>query len=209
MKSLRRHIEEFRALDNTEQVLFVLSVILRLALLLAFITALVELQWTVMFISAVALIVSFFPWYLSQNYHAYLPVGFEFASVLFIYAALILGEVHGFYTRFWWWDVVLHAGAGLVIGFVGFSILFSLYRNKRFQARHALIVFLSFSVALAFSVIWEIFEYSMDNAFGLNMQKSGLQDTMWDLIVDTGGAFIASVVGFYYLRRYDKRHKRG
>lgn len=209
MRSLQRHIAAFRALDNTGQVLFVLSVILRLALLLAFITALVELQWTVVFISAVALIVSFLPWYLSRNYHAYLPVGFEFASVLFIYAALILGEVHGFYTRFWWWDVVLHAGAGLVIGFVGFSILFSLYRSKRFQARHALIVFLSFSVALAFSVIWEIFEYSMDNAFGLNMQKSGLQDTMWDLIVDTGGAFIASVVGFYYLRRYDKRHKRG
>jgi hypothetical protein len=30
------------------------------------------------------------------------------------------------------------------------------------------------------------------------MQKSGLRDTMGDLIVDCGGAFIASTTGFLY-----------
>jgi hypothetical protein len=44
----------------------------------------------------------------------------------------------------------------------------------------------------------------MDNTFGFNMQKSGLRDTMWDLIVDTGGAFISAFSGYLYLR-YQKR----
>ena len=65
----------------------------------------------------------------------------------------------------------------------------------------------------------------MDETFGLTMQKpmfddqSGLTDTMWDLIVDTIGAALVSVAGWYqlsrarrpsdsWLRRFIKRHPR-
>jgi len=34
----------------------------------------------------------------------------------------------------------------------------------------------------------------------LNMQKSGLVDTMWDLIVDSVGALFTSVSGFMYIK---------
>jgi hypothetical protein len=49
---------------------------------------------------------------------------------------------------------------------------------------------------------WEIFEFSMDQIFGLNMQKpmlgdpSGLTDTMWDMIVNLIGAAIVSLSGW-------------
>ncbi len=59
----------------------------------------------------------------------------------------------------------------------------------------------SFLFAVATGAIWEIFEYGMDTLFGLNMQKSGLVDTMWDLIVDTLGASIISLLGYVYMRR--------
>ncbi|NIQ16387.1 MAG: hypothetical protein GTO02_18945, partial [Candidatus Dadabacteria bacterium] len=64
----------------------------------------------------------------------------------------------------------------------------------------------AFVFALAFGVIWEMFEFSMDQLFGLSMQKpmfndpSGLTDTMWDLIVDTLGALIISILGYGYFR---------
>ena len=32
------------------------------------------------------------------------------------------------------------------------------------------------------------------------MQKSGLMDTMWDLIINGVGALIASLLGFLYLK---------
>jgi hypothetical protein len=53
---------------------------------------------------------------------------------------------------------------------------------------------------MALGAVWEIFEYGMDQIFGLNMQKSGLQDTMWDLIVDALGALLTSVIGYIYLK---------
>ena len=40
----------------------------------------------------------------------------------------------------------------------------------------------------------------MDQTFGLNMQKSGLVDTMGDLIVDIIGAGVAGLTGALYLR---------
>jgi hypothetical protein len=46
----------------------------------------------------------------------------------------------------------------------------------------------------------------MDSFFGMNMQKemlgdpSGLTDTMWDLIVDTLGALVITVLGYGYVK---------
>ena len=72
--------------------------------------------------------------------------------------------------------------------------------KPRFVALFALM----FSVGLG--AIWEIFEYSMDTIFGMDMQKemlgdvSGLTDTMWDLIVDTIGALIVALIGYFHLK---------
>ncbi len=44
----------------------------------------------------------------------------------------------------------------------------------------------------------------MDQIFGLNMQKSGLQDTMWDLIVDVAGAAFMSILGWGYINNREE-----
>ena len=62
------------------------------------------------------------------------------------------------------------------------------------------VAFFAFCFALACGAIWEIFEYLMDVVFGTDMQKSGLNDTMADLIVDSAGAVIISVIGYFFLR---------
>jgi len=61
------------------------------------------------------------------------------------------------------------------------------------------IALFAFMFAVSIGVLWEIFEYGMDQVFGLNMQKSGLQDTMWDLIVDVVGAAFISILGWGYI----------
>ncbi|MGH7573673.1 MAG: hypothetical protein ACREM1_00880, partial [Longimicrobiales bacterium] len=48
--------------------------------------------------------------------------------------------------------------------------------------------------------LWEIFEFGMDQVFGLNMQKSGLVDTMWDLIVNVIGAGAIALLGYGWLK---------
>ena len=56
---------------------------------------------------------------------------------------------------------------------------------------------------MAIGAVWEIFEFAMDGLFGLNMQKSGLVDTMWDLIVNMAGALVVSTAGAFYVRGGD------
>ena len=78
--------------------------------------------------------------------------------------------------------------------------MFVIYKRKRLRAAPIVIALFSFSLAAAVGGVWEIFEFSMDQFFGLNMQKSGLLDTMADLIVNDIGAFIASTIAYIYLK---------
>jgi uncharacterized membrane protein YjdF len=65
----------------------------------------------------------------------------------------------------------------------------------------------AFLFAVAVGALWEIYEFGMDQLVGTNMQKpmlgdpSGLTDTMWDLIVDTLGAFAVSAFGWWYMKK--------
>jgi len=40
----------------------------------------------------------------------------------------------------------------------------------------------------------------MDQVFGLHMQKSGLVDTMWDLIVDLISAAVIAILGWGHIK---------
>lgn len=185
--------------DKTQ---FSLILIMQIGFLTALVLSIYEQVWLSVFVCVAALVAVWFPSILAKSFHVHFPIGFEMILNLFVYGTLILGEIHGFYTRFWWWDLVLHTGAGLALGFVGFLILFSLYRSGRLKASPLLIAVFSFCFALALGALWEILEFAADNIFGLTMQKSGLRDTMWDLIVDAGGAFITAFSGYVYMR-YD------
>ena len=88
----------------------------------------------------------------------------------------------------------------VIVGLVGFLVLLTLYRRKRVIAAPFSIALFSFSLAAAIGGIWEIFEFGMDQLFGLNMQKSGLMDTMFDIIVNDVGAFLSSLLGYFYLK---------
>ncbi|MBN1539799.1 MAG: hypothetical protein JW939_06615, partial [Candidatus Thermoplasmatota archaeon] len=54
--------------------------------------------------------------------------------------------------------------------------------------------------AVTLGVLWEIFEFGVDQLFGWNMQRSGLKDTMTDLIVDVLGALSVSIAGYLYMK---------
>jgi len=179
---------------------FVIYNAIRVVLLFAIISAIINSKWTILFISSLTFFLTFLTAIIKRNYRVDLPVEFELAIVLFIYMSIFLGGAQGYYTAFWWWDIILHIGAGVVLGFAGFIILYSLYIGGKIQASPGTIAIFAFCFAVAIGTVWEIFEFSMDNFFGMNMQKSGLIDTMWDLIVDSLGALLTSTLGYVYLK---------
>jgi hypothetical protein len=146
---------------------------------------------------------------LNRKFRFYIPAEFQILTIIFVFAALFLGEIHRYYDRWWWWDIALHGSSGLLLGIFGFLLVYVLNENERAQLsmRPRFIALFAFVFAVAVGALWEIFEFAVDQIFGANMQKpmlgddSGLTDTMWDLIVDAIGALIISLWGWWYLMR--------
>ncbi|MFO7710819.1 MAG: hypothetical protein R6V53_03580 [Candidatus Woesearchaeota archaeon] len=176
-----------------------ISFFFRGILLLAVIESFINKLWMVMFIATLTLSITFLPSLLRRNINFNLPTEMEFFMTLFVFAALFLGEIQNYYAVFPWWDTLLHGLSGIALGFVGFLIIFSLYNNNRIKASPIMIALFTFSFAMMVGAMWEIFEFAVDQIFNQDMQK-GLVDTMWDLIMDTLGALLVSIIGFFYVR---------
>jgi hypothetical protein len=161
------------------------------------------------------MVVIFLPSMVERTWHIAIPSLMYIAFVVFLYAAIYLGEIRSFYYMVPNWDTVLHCLSGLMLGFLGFSIvnLLNDLDKVRIRMSSLFVAFFAFFFALSLGVVWEIYEYSLDGLLGLNMQKfalddgtnlvgrAALQDTMKDLIVDALSALAASVVGYFSIRR--------
>lgn len=138
-----------------------------------------------------------------------IPSELHIFAALFIFATLFLGEVLAFYYRVWWWDIALHGSAGVLLGLLGFLFVYLANENELvdLSMRPSFVALFAFFFGTALGTFWEIFEFTMDQLFGFEMQKpkwgdaTGLVDTMWDLIVDALGAAFMAGVGWLYMRR--------
>ncbi|MFO8007239.1 MAG: hypothetical protein R6V05_05820 [Candidatus Brocadiia bacterium] len=163
--------------------------------------AVYERQWMSAFLVLCIAAFSLLPWRIGKRMGVRIPIEFELLAVLFIFAALFLGSIHGYYERFWWWDVVLHTSSGFLLGILGFLLVYALNRHESIEL-HMTPVFVAlfaFAFAMAVGALWEVFEFGMDELLGYYMQK-GLTDTMWDLIVDAAGALVMAASGYVYMR---------
>jgi hypothetical protein len=172
-----------------------------LIMLLSVPVAAYERQWMTAFLVLCIAALSLLPWRIGKRLGVRIPIEFELLAVLFIFAALFLGSIHGYYEKFWWWDVVLHTSSGFLLGIVGFLLVYALNRHESIEL-HMTPVFIAlfaFAFAMAVGALWEVFEFGVDGLLGFHMQE-GLTDTMWDLIVDAAGAVVMAASGYVYMR---------
>ncbi len=168
-------------------------------------TALVFGRWEISFVALATFGLAITPSILASRLDITLPVPFLVATTLFIFASVFMGEAFDFYERVWWWDMALHGASAIGFGLIGFLFIFMLFEGDRYAAPPAALAFIAFCVGVTIGALWEVFEYLMDLWFGLNMQKSGLDDTMTDLMIDAVGATIGAVAGYIYLRGSNDR----
>lgn len=170
----------------------------------AIIASLFLAQWEMGFVALATLLASLVPSIMARRFGIRLPMPFLAGVILFIFATLFLGEAFDFYERYRWWDVLMHGFSAIGLGLAGFIFVFVVFEGDKYAAPAWAIAFIAFCLAMTMGVFWEIFEYAMDTQFGLNMQKSGLPDTMGDLIVNAIGATIGAGAAFLYLKGREK-----
>ena len=178
-----------------------LTLLLKVILFTGALLELLKGDWLTAIATLGVVIITFLPVALGQRFNVRIPPEFELLAVIFVYASLFLGEVHGYYLKYWWWDSLLHTGSGLLLGIFGFLLVYVMNEKADLQLslKPSFVALFAFAFALSTGVIWEIMEFAVDQTFGTNMQKSGLIDTMWDLIVDGLGALMIAILGYGYL----------
>ena len=112
------------------------------------------------------------PYVLEQVFKISIPSILKILVLLFIFSGEMLGEVNNYYGKINYFDDILHITKGFISTSVGFSLVYLL--NKKLlsdKLSHIFILIFSISFSLSICVVWEFFEYSMDNIFNLDMQK--------------------------------------
>lgn len=197
------NIDRFLKKSRPVQIQIALSVVFQLAILILVIELIGRRYWFATFAGTITLLLTFTPAIVERQLSLHLPVEFSLITTLFLYASFALGEVGDYYAKYWWWDLMLHSISALTIGIIGFLMLYVFYMTKRIQIAPIYVALGSFCLAVTTGTIWEIFEFTMDVLFSLNMQKSGLPDTMSDLVVNAAGSFVAATLGYFYVKNGD------
>lgn len=162
------------------------------------------------------------PSFLERKFQFVVPKTLYIMYLIFLYCAIFLGEIRDYYYHVPHWDSILHTFSSLMSGAFGFMVVDVLNRDKHTSINLSplFVSVFAFCFSVAFGTLWEIYEFSFDSLLGLNMQKfrladgtiltgqKALADTMKDIILDTLGAFIASSVGFIYLKLQKRKSKQ-
>jgi len=160
------------------------------------------------------MVVMLLPGILQRKLKIAIPSGMLVAFAIFLFCGVYLGEVHYFYFRVPHWDTMLHTFSGLSLGAVGLSIIRILNKSESvpISLSPAFVAIFAFCFAVTIGVVWEIYEFTVDTIADLNMQKyitesgevlvgaAALADTMKDLIVDSLGALVISIIGYVQMK---------
>ncbi|MDR0330799.1 MAG: hypothetical protein LBH93_03720 [Chitinispirillales bacterium] len=169
--------------------------------------------------------------YTKMDFH--IPSFIQIIIASFIVAHFVLGEVYRFYDYIFLFDKVLHATAGVVLSLCGFSIVYGYSRADDGTVRLSpfFLALFSFCFAITLMALWEMFEFAVDSAFGLNMQRwkdglseitvggvqyivttvkqgTGLKDTMTDMITGAMGAAVISTIGGLWFKKENPNYSK-
>lgn len=168
---------------------FMVYVILRALVILMMVLQIFNRNFENVFLCALTLLLLMVPSFIQVNLKIELPTGLEIIILLFIFAAEILGEIQAYYIKFTGWDTMLHTMNGFLMAAIGFSLVDILNRNERFSFKLSpvFVAIVAFCFSMTIGVIWEFFEFGMDQIFRLDMQKDTVIHSISTVMLDPSG----------------------
>ena len=190
-KALRMELREHKSS-------FIVYMTIRALVILVMILQILNRNFENVFLCALTLVLLIMPSLIQINLKIELPTALEIIMLLFIFAAEILGEIQAYYEKIPMWDTVLHTLNGFLMAAIGFALVDILNRNKKisFQLSPAFLAVVAFCFSMTIGVIWEFFEFGMDQIFHLDMQKDTIVNTIYSVMLDpAGGNHVVGVTG--------------
>ena len=180
----------------------------------------VKSDYVLMILQCLAVsIIIFLPSTVERKYRIDIPDIMEIIYFIFLFCAIYLGEVRNFYYKIPYWDLILHCFSAAMLGALGFVIVnfFNNTEKLKINLSPFFVALFAFCFAVTCGTVWEIYEFTADHLLGTNMQKfitangtilvghEAIVDTMEDIIVDALGALVVTTIGYFNLKKIDKR----
>lgn len=169
---------------------FAAYVVLRLVVVACASATLAFGNYEAFFLCLLTLVLFLVPTFIEVNFSISIPETLEVIIALFIFAAEILGELFHFYTIFPFWDTLLHTFNGFLAAAIGLALVSILNRSERiaFSLSPFFCVVVAFCFSMTIGVLWEFFEFGMDEVFGLDMQKDTVVHGVSSTLLDPTGS---------------------
>ncbi len=168
---------------------FMVYFILRILVIVMMVLQLLNRNYENVFLCALTLLLLVIPSLVQITFKVELPTVLEIIILVFIFAAEILGEISEFYLMFPFWDTVLHTMNGFLAAAIGFSLVDLLNRSERtvFSLSPLFMAIVAFCFSMTIGVIWEFFEFGMDQIGGFDMQKDTVIHTISSVMLNPEG----------------------
>ena len=164
----------------------ILYVVLRAIVVAILVLSLLDRRYETAGICVLTLVLFLLPSFLERKLRIDLPDTLEVILLLFIFAAEILGEIGAWYVKVDGWDTMLHTVNGFIFAAIGFSLADILNRHKslNFELSPFFLAIVAFCFSMTIGVLWEFFEFGMDQIFLTDMQKDAVIHQFSTVLLD-------------------------
>ena len=168
---------------------FIVYILLRVIVIACMILQIFNGNYQNVFLCILTLILLVMPSLIQLKLKIEFPSTLEIITLLFIFAAEILGEIGEYYIKYDNWDTILHTMNGFLMAAIGFSLMDILNREDKlkFQLSPLFMSIVAFCFSMTVGVLWEFFEYGMDTFFCLDMQKDTIINNISTVMLDPAG----------------------
>lgn len=187
---LKENIEVIKRSRKEDKLTALVYFILRGLVIITLIYNLIDGNYESALMCLLALLLFVIPILVEKNFKIKLPSVLETIILLFIFSAIILGELNDFYIKFKYWDTMLHTINGFICAAVGFSLVDILNQNAKFkfQLSPFFLAVVAFCFSMTIGVLWEFFEFGMDIFFNMDMQKDTIINEINSVVLTPDGS---------------------
>lgn len=175
---------------------FAVFVVLRALVIMMMVLQLYNRNYENVFLCLLTLLLFLLPSFVQVNFRIELPSALEIIILLFIFSAEILGEISEYYVKIPIWDTILHTMNGFLAAAIGFSLVDILNREVKlkFKLSPLFMSIVAFCFSMTIGVVWEFFEYGMDNLLGYDMQKDAIITSIQSVLLNPEGHSIVYTI---------------
>ncbi len=184
-KNTERETSVKKKSDKRKMLHVVLSVLVVLVMIRQFFMG----NYSHVFTCVLTILLFTIPTFVDRHLNIKMPILLEVIILFFIFAAEIMGEIQSFYTLIPMWDTILHTINGFIMAAIGFALIDILNQSPRIHITMSpwFVAFVTFCFSMTIGVLWEFFEYSMDQIFMTDMQKDWLVHNISSVLINPSG----------------------